>query len=100
MRGHKFYMDDREVCSDSVNPKSEVDQVICGLLWIKPDRDFDLKISGFVYDPFMAHLKQPGDEDRETDGLHDVGEVLHQGLAASFHPQVQRLCLVLVVEVG
>lgn len=48
----------------------------------------------------MAHLKQPGDEDRETDGLHDVGEVLHQGLAASFHPQVQPLCLVLIVEVG
>lgn len=46
------------------------------------------------------HLKQPGDEDREANGLHDVGVVLQQGLAAAFHPQVQHLGLVLVVEVS
>lgn len=50
--------------------------------------------------PSSPHLKQPGDEDGETDGLHDVGVVLQKGLAAAFHPQVQDLRLVLVVEVG
>lgn len=46
------------------------------------------------------HLKQPGDEDCEANGLHDVGVVLQQCLATPFHPQVQHLCLVLIVEVG
>lgn len=45
------------------------------------------------------HLKQPGDEHGEADGLHDVRVVLQQRLAAAFHPQVQLLRLVLVVEV-
>lgn len=47
-----------------------------------------------------SHLKQPGDEDREANGLHDVGVVLQQRPAAAFHPQVQFLRLVLVVEVS
>ena len=47
-----------------------------------------------------SHLKQPGDEDREANGLHDVGVVLQQRPAATFHPQVQLLRLVLVVEVS
>lgn len=53
--------------------------------------------------PFLAlvsHLKQPGDEDRQADGLHDVGVVVQQRLATASHPQVQHLRLVLVVEVG
>ena len=46
------------------------------------------------------HLKQPGDEDCEADGLHDVGVVLQQRLSTAFHPQVQLLRLILVVEVS
>lgn len=46
------------------------------------------------------YLKQPSDEDCEANGLHDVGVILEQCLAAPFHPQVQLLRLVLVVEVS
>jgi len=48
----------------------------------------------------FPHLKQPSDEDCEANGLHDVGVVLQQCLATPFHPQVQLLRLVLIVEMG
>lgn len=48
----------------------------------------------------MSHLKEPGEEHRQADGLRDVGVVAEQRLAAAAHPQVQHLRLVLVVEVG
>lgn len=48
----------------------------------------------------FPHLKQPGDEDCEANGLHDVCVVLQQRVSAPFHPQILFLCLVLVVEVG
>lgn len=51
------------------------------------------------YQLVFSHLKQPGDEDRQADGLHDVVVVLQQRLPTPFHPKVQLLRLVLVVEV-
>ena len=48
----------------------------------------------------VSDLEQPDDEDDQTDGLHDAGVVFQQGLMAALHPQVQLLCLVVVVEVG
>ncbi|TNN84157.1 E3 ubiquitin-protein ligase UBR1 [Liparis tanakae] len=47
----------------------------------------------------VTDLKQPGEQHGEADGAHDVGVVLQQRLAAASHPQVERLGLVLVVEV-
>lgn len=61
----------------------------------------DKKLSFHPNIPTLAsHLKQPGDEDRQADGLRDVGVVVQQRLATASHPQVQHLRLVLVVEVG
>lgn len=47
-----------------------------------------------------THLEEPDGDDDDGDGLHDVGVVLEQGLAAALLPNVEFLCLVVIVVVG
>lgn len=48
----------------------------------------------------LQYLKQPDEENREANGLHDASVVVHQGLLATLPPQVELLALLVVVKMG
>lgn len=48
----------------------------------------------------LQYLKEPDEEHRQADGLHDAGVVVQQRLSAAPPPQVQLLALLVVVEMG
>lgn len=44
------------------------------------------------------NLKHPDEERHESDGPHDAGVVVHQGLPAALPPQVELLTQLVIVE--
>lgn len=47
-----------------------------------------------------TNLKEPDDQNREADRMHYVGVIIKQSLTTPSHPQVELLCLVVVIKVG
>lgn len=49
---------------------------------------------------YETYLKQPNKQRRNTDGSHNRGVVIQQGLSAPLHPDIELLCQKIVVVVS